>query len=100
MVEYFDRSFIGYIPTVQIYCQEAHLPALLANYQQATVPLLSNYQQATASLLSNYQQATVPLLSNYQQATAIELYIIYKQVTVPKGAIVARTGLRCRHSFT
>ena len=34
------------------------------------------------ALLSNYQQAIVALLSNYQQ------------VTVPKGAIVARTGLR------
>ena len=34
------------------------------------------------ALLSNYQQAIVTLLSNYQQ------------VTVPKGAIVACTGLR------
>ena len=59
MVEYFDRS-LGYIPSVQIYCHEANLPALLSNYQQAIVLLLSNYQQ----------------------------------VTVPKGAIDARTGLR------
>ena len=42
-----------------IYCHEASSPALLSNYQQATVPLLSNYQQATVPLLSNYQQATV-----------------------------------------
>ena len=34
------------------------------------------------ALLSNYQQGIVLLLSNYQQ------------LTVPKGAIVARTGLR------
>ena len=53
------------LPSVQIYCHEANLPALLSNYQQAIVPLLSNYQQGTAPLLSNYQQATVPLLSNY-----------------------------------
>ena len=59
VVEYFDRS-LGYIPSVQIYCHEANLPALLSNYQQAIVLLLSNYQQ----------------------------------VTVPKEAIVARTGLR------
>ena len=42
VVEYFDRS-LGYIPSVQIYCHEANLPALLSNYQQATVPQLSNY---------------------------------------------------------
>ena len=59
VVEYFDRS-LGYIPSLQIYCHEANLPAMLSNYQQAIVTLLSNYQQ----------------------------------VTVPKGAIVARAGLR------
>ena len=46
MVEYFDR-ILGCIPSLQIYCHEANLPALLSNYQQAIVALLSNYQQVT-----------------------------------------------------
>ena len=37
VVEYSDRS-LGYIPSLQIYCREANLPALLSNYQQVTVP--------------------------------------------------------------